>query len=308
MAMTVKQPVRWQSDHLFFTGMASVSLLTVLVGFAPTYFPSQHRSAAADVLFITCTGSYSRHPILLFLAQTALVAAHRTDIHRRLGVAGVVIASAVVVSAFSCRSKRSGAAAVHKSPNRALFFSIPLGDMITFAILVAAAVTLRRRADAHKRLMLLATNLNTLTAAVAAAFWPRSTSAERSAFFSAPISSYWPSCSTMSRRAATSTPPRSGAAPWLSSSSRCCSWPQAPRPGNRLRTHCADSHCTNHLTIVLLRTLTLGRPSVCLCAAWRSRPRCQSGASNPEVISGFFECRLSGCFLGKTRVPPFGLA
>ena len=38
--------------------------------------------------------------------------------------------------------------------------------MITFAVLVAAAVTLRRRADAHKRLMLLAT-ISILTAAVA---------------------------------------------------------------------------------------------------------------------------------------------
>jgi hypothetical protein len=46
------------------------------------------------------------------------------------------------------------------------FLSIPLGDMITFAALVGAAVALRRRADAHKRLMLLAT-ITILTAAVA---------------------------------------------------------------------------------------------------------------------------------------------
>ena len=47
-----------------------------------------------------------------------------------------------------------------------IFLAIPLGDMITFAVLVAAAVVLRRQTDAHKRLMLLAT-ISLLTAAIA---------------------------------------------------------------------------------------------------------------------------------------------
>lgn len=165
MAMTVKQPVRWQSDHLFFTGMASVSLLTVLVGFAPTYF-LRNTDLPPLTSFYHLHGLVFTAWILLFLAQTALVAAHRTDIHRRLGVAGVVIASAVVVfgALVSIETLRRGGGTQIAEPRA--FFSIPLGDMITFAILVAAAVTLRRRADAHKRLMLLAT-ISILTAAVA---------------------------------------------------------------------------------------------------------------------------------------------
>src|SRR5260370_10052945 len=37
------------------------------------------------------------------------------------------------------------------------FLTIPLGDMLVFAILVGSAFYFRRRADTHKRLMLLAT-------------------------------------------------------------------------------------------------------------------------------------------------------
>jgi len=46
------------------------------------------------------------------------------------------------------------------------FFAIPIGDIIVFGVLVTAAIVERRRSDAHKRLMLLAT-ISLLTAAVA---------------------------------------------------------------------------------------------------------------------------------------------
>jgi len=46
------------------------------------------------------------------------------------------------------------------------FLTIPLGDMLVFGILVGAALYFRRRADTHKRLMLLAT-IAILPAAVA---------------------------------------------------------------------------------------------------------------------------------------------
>ncbi len=49
------------------------------------------------------------------------------------------------------------------------FFEIPVGDMVVFPVLVAAALVLRRQSEMHKRLMLLAT-ISILDAAVAR--WP----------------------------------------------------------------------------------------------------------------------------------------
>jgi hypothetical protein len=163
--MTVEQPVRWQTDRFFFTGMALASLLTVLVGFAPSYFI---RSSTLPPLtpFYHVHGLLFTTWILLFITQTALVAGRRIDIHRRLGFAGVVLAFVVFIVGVmvSIETLRRGGGTQFGDPRA--FLSIPLGDIIAFAVLVAAAVVLRRRADAHKRLMLLAT-ISLLTAAVA---------------------------------------------------------------------------------------------------------------------------------------------
>ena len=152
-------------DRFFFTGMAIASLLAVVVGFAPTYFV---RSSTLPPLspFYQLHGLVFMSWILLFITQTALVAAHRTNIHRRLGFAGAVLALGVFIVGVpvSIETLRRGGGTRFGEPRE--FLSIPLGDMIAFAVLVAAAVALRRRPDAHKRLMLLAT-ISILTAAVA---------------------------------------------------------------------------------------------------------------------------------------------
>ena len=165
MEITAGKRVHWQTDRIFFGGMAWASLLTLLVGFAPTYFV---RSSALPALspFYHLHGALFTSWIVLFVVQTVLVARRRTDIHRRLGVAGAVLAFAVFVMgvAVAVETLRRGGGTHIAEP--VAFLAIPLGDVITFAILVAAAVAYRRRTDAHKRLMLLAT-ISVLTAAVA---------------------------------------------------------------------------------------------------------------------------------------------
>ena len=167
MEMTTDRRVRWQTDRLFFTGMALASLLTSVLGFAPTYFV---RSSALPPLspLYHLHGALFTSWIVLFVVQTALVARRRSDIHRRLGVAGVALAFAVFIMGVtvSVETLKRGGGTHIAEPHA--FLAIPLGDMITFAVLVAAAVVLRRQTDAHKRLMLLAT-ISVLTAAVARA-------------------------------------------------------------------------------------------------------------------------------------------
>ena len=75
-------------DRRFFTGMAIASLLTAFVGFAPTYYLRGLSDAPPLPTLVHVHGLLSTAWLLLFLTQASLVAAHRTDIHRRLGVAG----------------------------------------------------------------------------------------------------------------------------------------------------------------------------------------------------------------------------
>jgi Co/Zn/Cd efflux system component len=164
MTMVIERPARGQTDRLFFTGMALASAFAVFVGFMPTYFI---RSAALPVL----TPLYHLHGalfsswIILLVAQTSLVAARRTDIHRRLGVVGAVLAAIVFIVGVTVSIETMRRGGGPPGIDARTFFAVPLGDIIAFGALVTAAVMLRHHRDSHKRLMLLAT-ISLLTAAV----------------------------------------------------------------------------------------------------------------------------------------------
>jgi hypothetical protein len=97
--------------------------------------------------------------------QAGLVAARRVDLHRKLGVAGAVLAALVVVVgiATAVDGARRG---VSPGPPPLVFLAIPLGVILVYGALVAAAIANRRRPDWHKRLMLLAA-ISVLTPAIA---------------------------------------------------------------------------------------------------------------------------------------------
>ena len=104
--------------------------------------------------------------IALLLTQTTLVATKRTRTHMRLGVAGGLLASLMIVIGTVTAIVRAKGPSPVPGVNPLSFLTIPLGDMLVFATLVGAAFYFRRRADTHKRLMLLAT-IAILPAAVA---------------------------------------------------------------------------------------------------------------------------------------------
>jgi len=147
--------------------MAAAFVLLVFAGFARTYYLRPFFDNRPLIPLLHLHGIiFTLWPVLL-LTQTALVAARRTSIHRRLGIAGAVLAALMVIVGTTTAIIRAKAADVPPgSPSPLTFLTIPLGDMLVFAILVGAAFYFRRRVDTHKRLMLLAT-ISILPAAVA---------------------------------------------------------------------------------------------------------------------------------------------
>lgn len=145
-------------ERLFYTGMAVAVVLTVFAGFARTYYLRPYFGAPALTPLLHLHGVVFTSWLVLFLAQTVLVAANRTGVHRRLGVAGAVLAVLMVVVGTATAIIRAKVVEVPPgSPSPLVFLTIPLGDMLMFAGLVGAGFYFRRRADIHKRLMLLAT-------------------------------------------------------------------------------------------------------------------------------------------------------
>ena len=146
-------------DHRFFTGMALASALTVFIGFARTYYlRSAFDGPPVPTMLVHLHGAVFTGWILLFIAQTSLVAAGRTDLHRRLGAAGAALVVALLVVGWftAIEAARRGVTPPGGPPPLA-FLSVPMGTLVVFATLVVTGLANRGRRETHKRLMLLAT-------------------------------------------------------------------------------------------------------------------------------------------------------
>lgn len=160
-------------DRRFYSAMAVVMGLTVFAGFAPTYYlrfatggPVATLNGGPFTPLIHLHGALFTAWVVLFIVQTALVSIRRVAVHRRLGVAGVVLAAAMLVSGTLTAIHAAALGSAPPEVDPLAFLAIPLFDMVLFAVFVTAALVRRRDREAHKRLMLLA-YVAILTAAVA---------------------------------------------------------------------------------------------------------------------------------------------
>lgn len=148
-------------DRVFYGGVAAGAALIVLAGFAPTYYlrlfdggPRATVSGAPFTRLVHLHGALFTAWVALFVVQTALVSARRTTLHRKLGVAGVLLAAAMVAVGTGTAIVTAGRAGGPGDPLG--FLAIPLADMIMFTTFVTVAMVRRRDKESHKRLMLLA--------------------------------------------------------------------------------------------------------------------------------------------------------
>lgn len=160
-------------DRVFYSGISVAMAVTVFVGFAPTYYlrslfgaPPTVSGATTLTPLAQLHGALFTAWVLLFLTQTALVASHRTRVHQRLGIAGGVLAAAMVVVGASTAIAAAARGAAPPGAEPLAFLTVPLVDILLFALFVSAALWRRRQRETHKRLMLLA-YISLMAAAVA---------------------------------------------------------------------------------------------------------------------------------------------
>jgi len=144
--------------------MAITSAIAVFIGFYGSYYLKALFGSPALSSLVHVHGMLFTAWIILLIAQTWLVSIRRTDIHRRLGVAGAVLAGTMTIAGVA-----TAVAALRLNRMPIDFFAVPMGSVVVFPTLVASALLLRHQLDAHKRLMLVAT-AELLTAAVGR--WP----------------------------------------------------------------------------------------------------------------------------------------
>ena len=142
------------NDRRFYTWVAIISALIVLTGFARTYYLKGVFGAPALSGLVHLHGLVMTSWVILFIVQVRLVAAHRIDWHRRLGVIGGVLAALMVVVGISTAIAAAKRGAT-PGPPALKFLAVPFVDMLVFAMLIATGLFLRRQKDVHKRVMLL---------------------------------------------------------------------------------------------------------------------------------------------------------
>lgn len=154
---------RVSQDRLFYSGMAIVTALAVLAGFAQTYYlPLAGSGQLTTITGREVSGLIHAHGalfslwVLLFVMQTSLIATHHVRVHQRMGIAGAVLAAAMIVAGVTLSISGAAAGVAPAGVSALSFLAIPLGDMVMFAGFIAAALWTRRNREAHKRLMLLA--------------------------------------------------------------------------------------------------------------------------------------------------------
>jgi hypothetical protein len=147
----------------FYFGMTIALAVTVFIGFGPSFYVKPLlASAPARPLstLLVVHGLVFTAWVILLVVQAGLVTRGFTRLHRQLGVAGAVLAALVVLLgtaaqlASVARDIRSGAYDTSPFLQNVAFGGF--ASLLVFAALAGTAIGLRRRSEAHKRLILLA--------------------------------------------------------------------------------------------------------------------------------------------------------
>ena len=150
-------------DRIFYGGMGLLLAAVAVAGFAPTFYlrtwfgaPPTVGGATELTPLAQLHGAVFTAWMVLFIAQTSLIASRRVAVHRRLGVAGLVLAAVMIVVGAMTAIAAARRGQAPPGADSLSFLVVPLFDLVLFATFVATALLRRRDKETHKRLMLLA--------------------------------------------------------------------------------------------------------------------------------------------------------
>jgi FtsH-binding integral membrane protein len=141
-------------------------LASVFLGFGPTYYWAGVFNAPLPSRIIHIHGAVFTCWILLLIVQNSLASAGRVDIHRKLGVAGFLLACLMVIVGWVAATDRLARGTAPPGLDTYFFYIVPMTDMVIFGTLIFFAFRARRDPSTHKRIVYIAT-VGVLIAAIA---------------------------------------------------------------------------------------------------------------------------------------------
>jgi hypothetical protein len=156
-------------DRRLFAAVAIGFALTVLVGFARTYYvkPLIGGPPLPSTL-VHVHGALMTVWVALFVAQVWLISAKQVRVHQRLGYSAIGLAALIIVVGFvtALRAGKYGSPSTPAGVTPLAFMVVPVFDLVMFAAFFGGAIYYRRAPLAHKSLMLL-TAINFVPPAIA---------------------------------------------------------------------------------------------------------------------------------------------
>jgi hypothetical protein len=145
---------RW--DRNFFLLIVALIWLGILMGFVPEIITHIRTHKHAYPLVVHIHAAAFVGWLCLLTTQVVLIRSGRADIHRKLGIAGMVLAPIMVVLGLATAEivDRLHFGRPDADPS---FVAIQFADILNFGALAASAFVWRKTPSAHKRLILLAT-------------------------------------------------------------------------------------------------------------------------------------------------------
>jgi hypothetical protein len=147
-------------NRRLYTWFAVCAFLIIFAGFAHTYYLRLVFETKGLPLLLQLHGFLFTAWFVLFFVQARLVARHRVDLHRKLGVVGAFLgplcACVAMRVSFNAGRRFFLAHPTSLTNLRARPAAMDFGTSLMFLVLVGIALYLRRRPEIHKRVMVLA--------------------------------------------------------------------------------------------------------------------------------------------------------
>ena len=140
--------------------IAVIAMFSTLAGFSLTYVVPLASGSFEGRGMLHIHGALYFVWLVVFILQPSLVQAGNTALHKKIGIAGFVLAGimivmGVAVSVTGARLNSPGLVVAGLQSHQ--FLLIPLTDMILFSLFLAYSLANLKRFEYHKRLMVLAT-------------------------------------------------------------------------------------------------------------------------------------------------------
>lgn len=159
-----------RQDRAFFLAFLLVGVLGVVLGFVPpSWARFQGRADYAAPIQLQIHAGLFLAWVALLAAQILLVRREKVALHRRLGLAGVALLPAMIVSSVFAETYSEQFYALH-NPGSERFFIVPIYSLSLFTLFTSWGLLRRKAPGDHKRLIYLG------SAVLFGAAWSRVTS------------------------------------------------------------------------------------------------------------------------------------